>query len=161
MCDTTMWLAIYSTLLAISTFVAGHFWQLRTVNYHQCINYHMSLLSCERQTDKIEIALLHRKRFDTYKVMTERSQCATMYAALSVVLFAIGWLLVLLDWMSFCQLVVLVSVAAFFLLLSPFFFLKPLNKCCDWLIVCPCIGWDLKGIWKDLEEEIKLFKHTP
>jgi len=95
--DLVIWLAIYSTLLAISTFIAGFVWQLRTVNYHQYVDYSMSCYTHftkkqdHKKPDHKEIAARHCKLSDDYKASAENAINSFFCAFASVVLLAIGW----------------------------------------------------------------------
>jgi amino acid transporter len=86
-----IWLAIFSTLLAITTFILGFLWQLRTINYHQYITHYLNFLSCyENKMDKS--ASQYLAHFETYKDNANSSKNAFVIALISCVIFGFAWL---------------------------------------------------------------------
>ncbi len=92
-------LVVYSTLLTISTFVAGHFWRLRSMYVHEFRNWDLNFFSnfLQAQNDPIhkQIAEEYLNVSENYRKTARCRNYSAACAIWSVLLFLLGWILVI------------------------------------------------------------------
>lgn len=126
--EPVIWLAIFSTLIAISTFTTGLLWHLRTVNFHQYVTHYMNFYSHHKEEpqDTRNVASEYLALSDSYKHSAENAFISSALALLSTLLLGVGWLSTVLCFVKLervceCFLIsslILSSIAVLLLIIS-------------------------------------------
>ena len=96
----TILFAIFSTLLAISTFVTGQIFQLRTVNLHKFHDHCLTFFSLHQQGQE-EAEKIYAERISGYETNADNAWRAFWISLGGTAIFLLGWLASTICWL--CQ----------------------------------------------------------
>lgn len=169
--NSEMLFVIYSTLLAISTFVAGHFWRLRSMYVHEFRSHDLNFFSHSLQAQKDSI---HRKIAEEYLKVSEdyrkTARCRNYSAACafwSVLLYLIGWILAItlggyVNVLLYLYLIVptLFLFASFWIYSQSIGYTKA-QVCLEKLSrIFPFLWPTLLPRWEEIEDVVKSFQYV-
>jgi hypothetical protein len=157
---------IYSTLLTVLAFAAGHFWRLRSMYVHEFRNYDLSFFSyaCLAQRDKTyrQIAAEYLKCSEDFRKAARSRNYSAACVIWSMTFCLIGWILALI-WSNCIVLYWVLILPASFLVISYIIYWRRIgytrpNPCLEAICRPLAFLWpSLLPHWPEIEEAIRKF----